>query len=97
MGLPRYRHGHHPNPLRRAHSKLHRQGYKLVGELAKALGVSQTTLRRMEAEGVIPQARRLEFMRGRSVRVFTVKEVERITRSSVGERWRARHPGRWVR
>ena len=51
----------------------------------------------MEAEGVIPKARRMELAQGKSVRAFTAKEVERIVRSRACERWRARHPGRWGR
>lgn len=89
MGLRRYVHDHHPNPLRSELAELRRKSYKLVGEVAKTLGVSQTTPRRMEAEGVIPKARRVEFARGKSVRAFTAKEVECIERSrarSGGER-----------
>lgn len=41
------------------------------------------------------EARRLEFVRGRSVRVLTTQEVECISRSRTIERWRAKHPGRW--
>jgi hypothetical protein len=51
----------------------------------------------MEEEGVIPKARRVELARGKSVRAFTAKEVERIARSRARERWRAKHPGRWRR
>lgn len=54
MGLPRYVHGHHPNPLRRGFDALRMKGYRLVGEVAKLLGVSENTVRRMEAEDVIP-------------------------------------------
>ena len=97
MGLPRYLHGHHPNPLRRGFDALRKKGYRLVGEVAKLLGVSENTVRRMEAEGVIPKARRVEIARGKSARAFTAKEVERIERSRAHERWRARHPGRWRR
>jgi excisionase family DNA binding protein len=81
MGLPRYVHGHHPNPLRRGFDALRRKGYKLVGEVAKLLGVSPTTLRRMEHEGVIPKVKRVEFVRGRSVRVYGAKDVERLAKS----------------
>ena len=93
MGLPRYVHGHHPNPIRRGFDALRKKGYKLVGEVAKLLGVSESTVRRMEAEGVIPKARRMELARGK--RAFTAKEVERIERSRAREQWQARHPGRW--
>jgi hypothetical protein len=51
----------------------------------------------MEAEGVIPKARRVELARSKSVRAFTAEEVERIERSRARERWRVRHPGRWRR
>jgi hypothetical protein len=97
MGLPRYVHGHHPNPLRRGFDALRKKGYRLVGEVAELLGVSENTVRRMEAEGVIPKARRVELAHGKSVRTFTAKEVERIARSRARARWRARHPGRWGR
>src|SRR5262245_27791127 len=45
MGLPRYLHGHHPNPLRRGFDALRKKGYRLVGEVAKLLGVSENTVR----------------------------------------------------
>jgi len=97
MGLPRYLHGHHPNPLRRGFDALRKNGYRLVGEVAKLLGISENTVRRMEAEGVLPKARRVELARGKSVRAFTAKEVQRIAKSRTREQWRARHPGRWRR
>jgi hypothetical protein len=96
MGLPKYLHGHHPNPLRCGFDALRRKGYKLVGEVAAQLGVSETTLRRMEEEGVIPKAKRIGLARGKSVRVYTAKDIERIARSRPRERWQARHPGRWM-
>jgi hypothetical protein len=96
MGLPRYLHGHHPNPLRRAYAELRRRGHLLVSDVAKALGVSATTLRRMEEEGVIPRARRLEPLRGKSYRVYTAAEVRKMVKGRVAERWRAKHPGRWT-
>ena len=46
-----------PDPLRRGFEALREQGYKLVGDVAAELGVSATTLRRMEEEGVIPEAK----------------------------------------
>jgi len=95
MGLPRYVHGHHPNPLRRGFAALRADGYHLVGEVAELIGVSENTLRRMEAEGVIPKARRLSVAGGRKVRAFTAKEVERIVKSRPRARWQAKHPGRW--
>jgi hypothetical protein len=97
MGLPRYLHGHHPNPLRRGFDALRKKGYKLVGDVAKLLGVSENTVRRMEAEGVIQKARRVEIARGKSVRVFTAVASRRIVRTAAMARWRARHPGRWRR
>ena len=92
-GMPKYIHGHHPNPLRRGFEALREQGYKLIGEVAAELGVSATTLRRMEEEGVIPRARRLELARGRSVRAYTAEEFELIANSKPRERWLAKHPG----
>lgn len=94
-GMPKYIHGHHPNPLRRGFDALKEQGYKLVGEVAAELGVSATTLRRMEAEGVIPKAKRVDFGRGKSLRVYKAEELERIASSKPRERWGAKHPGRW--
>lgn len=97
VGLPKYLHGHHPNPLRRGFDALRKKGDKLVGEIAKLLGVSENTVRRMEAEGMIPKARRLEIARGKNVRAFTAKEVERIARSKRRNQWRRKHGGRWSR
>jgi len=96
MGLPRYVHGHHSNPLRRGFDTLRKKGYRLVGEVAKLLGVSENTVRRMKAEGVIPKAQWFGLSRGKgkTVRAFTTKEVKRIARSRTPERWRAKHPGR---
>ena len=97
MALPKYllRPPPEPSPprLRRAAP----EGYKLVGEVAALFGVSATTLRRMEAEGVISKAKRFDLARGKSVRAFTAKEVERISRSRAHDRWRSRYPGRWQR
>src|SRR3954471_24335306 len=45
MGLPRFVHGHHSNPLRRSFDALRKEGYKLVGDVAKLLGVSENTIR----------------------------------------------------
>jgi hypothetical protein len=87
----------HPNPLRRGFNALRRKGYKLVGEVAAQLGVSATTLRRMEAEGVIRKAKRFDLARGKSVRAYSAKDIERIARSRPGKRWQAKHPGRWSR
>lgn len=50
IGLPRYVHGHHPNPLRRSFDALCQKNYRLVGEVAELFGVSENTVRRMEAE-----------------------------------------------
>jgi hypothetical protein len=61
MGLPKYLNKHHPNPLRRGFDALRRKDYRLVGDVAKLLGVSETTLRRMEAAGVIPKAKRFDL------------------------------------
>ena len=96
MGLPRYLHGHHPNPLRRGFEELREQGYKLVGEVAAELGVSPTTLRRMEEEGVIPEAKRVRYARGKTVRAYTDSQAKAMVRSKVRERWTAKHPGRWA-
>src|SRR5258705_1671696 len=50
MGLPRYLHGHHPNPLRRGFDALRKKGYRLVGELAEPLRRSANTVRRLEPQ-----------------------------------------------
>jgi hypothetical protein len=76
-GPPRYVHGHHPNPIRRAYERLRAKDYRLITDACRELGVSATTLRRLEAEGVLPRATRIELLRGRSVRVFTARDVER--------------------
>ena len=68
-----------------------------MGDVAELLGVSENTVRRMEAEGVIPKAKRFDLARGRSVRAYSAKDVERIARSRTRERWRAKYPGRWRR
>jgi excisionase family DNA binding protein len=96
MGLPKHLHGHHPNPLRRGFDALRKKGYRLVGEVAKLLGVSENTVRRMEAEGVIPKAKRIVYARGSEARVYTEAQVDAIARSKVRERWRRAHPGRWT-
>jgi hypothetical protein len=95
--MPQYLHGHHPNSLRGGFDELRGRGYKLVGEVATELGVSATTLRRMEAEGVIPEARRVKVTSGKLVRVYTAEEFELIASSKPLERWHATHPGRWDR
>jgi len=95
-GMPQYLRGHHPNSLRGGFDELRGRGYKLVGEVAAELGVSATTLRRMEAEGVIPEARRVKVMSGKLVRVYRAEELERIASSKPRERWLAKHPGRWA-
>lgn len=77
-GAPRYIHGHHPNPIRRAYERLRSRGYRLIADVCSELGVSQTTLRRLEAEGVRPKAKRVAVLNGRSVRVFTDAQVTRL-------------------
>jgi hypothetical protein len=80
VGLPRYVHGHHPNPLRRAFEDLRRRGYSFVSDVAKLLGVSATTLRRMEAQGLIPKARRVGYARGKEARVYTAAQLNAMAR-----------------
>ena len=75
-GPPRYVHGHHPNPIRRAYERLRREGYRLVTEVCQELGISPTTLRRLEAAGVLPKVQRIELLKGRSVRVFTARGLK---------------------
>ena len=68
----------------------------MVGEVAAELGVSATTLRRMEEEGLIPAAKRIRYARGKTVRAYTVEALELIASSKPRERWLAKHPGRWA-
>jgi hypothetical protein len=49
----------------------------------------------MEEEGVIPKAKRINFGRGRSMRVYKAEELEQTVSSKLRERWGAKHPGRW--
>ncbi len=86
VGLPRYLHGHHPNPLRRAFAKLRQRGYRLVSDAAKAIGVSATTLRRMEAAGMIPTAKRVTYARGKDARVYTESQLRRMKRAAPSAR-----------
>ena len=86
MGVPRYVPGHHPNPLRRAFESLREKGYRLVADVAQALGVSATTLRRMECSSAIPKAERITYARGKEVRVYTAAQVRAMVRSTVRER-----------
>ncbi len=51
----------------------------------------------MEEEGFVPQAKRVEFGRGGSMRVYKAEEIKRIASSKPRERWLAKHPGRWAR
>jgi hypothetical protein len=94
--VPRYAHGHNPSSLRREFERIHEDGYHLVPEVAARLGVSPTTLRRMEAEGIIPEARRVKVSSGKLVRAYTAEELNRIASSNPRERWLAKHPGRWA-
>jgi hypothetical protein len=55
---------------------LRQQGYKLVGEVAAKLGGSATTLRRMEEEGVILKAKRVNFGNGRSGGAQAARELK---------------------
>jgi hypothetical protein len=93
-GLPRYIVGHFKNPIQHGLAKLRSSGYKLLGEVAALIGVSETKFRSMEAEGLVPRARRLEYVRGRSARVYSATDVARITKSRLGERERERRPRR---
>jgi hypothetical protein len=77
-GPPRYVHGHHPNPIRRAYEKLRRAGYRLIADACRELAVSPTTLRRLEADGTLPRAKRIELLPGRTVRVFRDPDVKLV-------------------
>jgi hypothetical protein len=86
-GAPRYAHGHHPNPIRRAYQRLRSRGYRLVADVCRELSVSPTMFRRLETAGVLPKARRVELLRGRNVRVFSDDDVRRAHRAVA--KWRA--------
>ena len=75
-GLPRYRPGHHPNPIRRAYEALRAQGFMMLGEVCVRLGIGQTTLRRYEAAGLLPPIVRRDVLNGRTVRVFTAEDLK---------------------
>jgi predicted DNA-binding transcriptional regulator AlpA len=77
-GLPKYAHGHHSNSIRRVHAKLRAQGYVLLGEACRRLGMSETSFRRLESAKRIPKARRIEAWSKRSVRVLTEQEIEAL-------------------
>jgi hypothetical protein len=74
-GVPRYIHGHHPNPVRRAYAKVRAQGYVMVGEACRELGIGETTFRRFEAKGIVAQAQRIVLMPGRLIRVLTKADL----------------------
>jgi len=57
----------------------------MVGDIAKLLGASENTVRRMEAEGVIPKARRTELAR-RQERAGVHREGGRAYREVEGAR-----------
>lgn len=77
-GLPLYRPGHHPNPIRRGYEALHAQGFMMLGEVCEKLGIGQTTLRRYEAAGLLPPIERRDVLNGRAVRVFTAQDLKRL-------------------
>lgn len=63
-GLPRYVHGHHPNPLRRAFENLRRRGYSLVSDdLHQGAAAGEVADERPVAEGDALQVRRGERLR----------------------------------
>ena len=78
-GLPKYLHGHHSNPIRRAYAELRTQGYVLLGEACKRLGISEGRYRRLEAAGTLPLVERVD-VHGRSTRVMTGADIRRATR-----------------
>jgi transcriptional regulator with XRE-family HTH domain len=80
-GVPRYRPGHHPNPITRAYSTLREERLMTIREVCRNLGVGQTTLRRYEAEGWLPPLRRRELLHGRSIRVFTDEDLHLLRRA----------------
>jgi DNA-binding transcriptional MerR regulator len=50
----------------------------MIGEVCEKLGIGETTLRRYEAMGVVPLSVRSETLQGRSIRVYTAQELERL-------------------
>ena len=77
-GLPRYRPGHHPNPVRRAYEALRAQGLMMLGEVCEKLGIGQTTLRTYESAGLLPPIERRDVLNNRTVRVFTARDLKRL-------------------
>ena len=45
---------------------------------------------------MIPEAKRVMYARGKTVRAFTAEDLELIASSKPRERWLAKHPGRWA-
>lgn len=67
-------------------------GSRLVSDVAKVLGVSGTTLRRMEAAGAIPAPAHVADARSKEARVYAAAQV----RAQVSERRSAaRRNARW--
>jgi hypothetical protein len=60
----------------------------LLGEACKQLSVSEATFRRLKASEVISRAYRIEAWSGRSVRVLTRDDIERV-RPAIA-RWKMR-------
>ncbi|MDB4954343.1 MAG: Mg chelatase, subunit ChlI [Myxococcales bacterium] len=89
-GAPKYLHGHHPNPIRRVFARLRAEGYVLLGEACRQLGISETSFRRLEAAKQIPAARRVEAWSKRSVRVLSEREIEALAPKIAA--WRSRRP-----
>src|SRR5208283_4810026 len=74
-GIPRYIHGHHPNPLRRFYAAVRAQGLLLTRDVCRKLRISQTQYHRLEAAGVLPQPRRWGHLPRPGMRVFAPEDV----------------------
>jgi hypothetical protein len=73
-GIPKYLRAHHPMAMTQETRRLREQGLLTSGVVARELGVSFTTLRRLEGKLFEPVPR--EGKRG--LRVFTPEQVEQI-------------------
>jgi len=74
-GMPRYIHGHHPNPLRRFCAVVRAQGLLLTRDVCRKLRISETQYHRLEAAGVFPQPRRWGKPPRLRMRVFAPGDV----------------------
>jgi hypothetical protein len=77
-GIPRYIHGHHPNPLRRFYAVVRAQGLLLTRDVCRKLRISETQYHRLEAAGVFPEPQRWGRLPRPGMRVFVPEDVARL-------------------